>query len=54
MIIEAMDLDADPCADFYQYACGSWDRKHVIPQSMAAVNNVARVVEELSVKLYSM
>jgi putative endopeptidase len=29
--IRAMDFRADPCVDFYQYACGGWLASHPIP-----------------------
>ncbi|KAI9560850.1 hypothetical protein GHT06_011803 [Daphnia sinensis] len=32
-LIESMDLTADPCQDFFQYACGGWIEKHPIPDS---------------------
>ena len=28
----AMDLNVDPCQDFFQYACGRWIRKNPIPE----------------------
>jgi putative endopeptidase len=29
--VNALDKTADPCADFYQYACGTWMKKNPIP-----------------------
>ncbi|XP_053546318.1 membrane metallo-endopeptidase-like 1 [Bombina bombina] len=32
-IIQNMDPTIEPCTDFYQYACGGWLNKHVIPET---------------------
>ena len=29
--LSAIDKTADPCVDFYQYACGNWRKDHPIP-----------------------
>ena len=32
-IIQALDIEADPCQDFFQFACGQWIENNPIPDT---------------------
>lgn len=47
-IIERMDLTADPCIDFYQFACGSFTKSNIAPID----RNERTVLQDMQDQLY--
>uniref|UniRef100_A0A4Q8KB27 U6-Hexatoxin-Hc1a_1 n=1 Tax=Hadronyche cerberea TaxID=1107879 RepID=A0A4Q8KB27_HADCE len=38
-LLESMDTTADPCQNFYRYACGGWIDRHPIPPEKAGIRH---------------
>lgn len=46
-----MDPTAEPCADFFKYACGGWLKRNVIPETSSRYSNFDILRDELEVIL---
>ncbi|KAG2462924.1 neprilysin-like [Polypterus senegalus] len=50
-IIENMDTSAEPCQNFYQYACGGWLKKNIIPETSSRYSTFDILRDELEAVL---
>ncbi|KAF2352626.1 Peptidase M13 N-terminal domain [Trinorchestia longiramus] len=46
-----MDQSTDPCDDFFQYACGTWNKKHVIPEDRSSISTFEVMNDQLDLIL---
>ncbi|XP_076138077.1 neprilysin-like isoform X1 [Alosa pseudoharengus] len=50
-LIENMDSKVDPCENFYEYACGGWLKKNIIPETSSRYSTFDILRHELAVVL---
>lgn len=50
--VNAIDKSADPCQDFFQYACGNWNKNNPIPSDRAAWGRFTELAEYNNYLLY--
>jgi putative endopeptidase len=50
--VNAIDKSADPCQDFFKYACGTWNKNNPIPADRAAWGRFAELGEYNNYLLY--
>lgn len=50
-LLAAIDSTADPCQNFFQYACGSWNKKHIIPEDRSSISTFEVMADQLQVIL---
>lgn len=50
-LIENMDPTVNPCENFYQYACGGWLKKNIIPETSSRYSTFDILRDELEVVL---
>ncbi|KAL9885946.1 neprilysin-1-like [Glossina fuscipes] len=50
-LLDAMDITVNPCEDFFQYACGTWNKKHVIPEDKSSISTFEVLADNLQIIL---
>ncbi|XP_061393727.1 neprilysin-1 [Musca vetustissima] len=50
-LLSAMDTSANPCENFFQYACGTWNKIHIIPEDRSSISTFEVLADQQQVIL---
>ncbi|KAL4221419.1 Membrane metallo-endopeptidase-like 1 [Mactra antiquata] len=50
-LLESMDDSVDPCDDFFEYACGSWNKFNDIPEDRTSYDTFSKLRDILHIQL---
>ncbi|XP_064611411.1 neprilysin-like isoform X2 [Liolophura sinensis] len=50
-LMSSMNPHANPCDDFFEYACGTWNKLNVIPEDKPSYNTFSKLRDDLQVVL---
>lgn len=50
-LLSAMDVTVDPCEDFFSFACGNWNKKHLIPEDRSSISTFEVLSDQIQVIL---
>ncbi|RUS91043.1 hypothetical protein EGW08_001171 [Elysia chlorotica] len=52
-LVTTMDSSVEPCNNFYDFACGNWNKKNTIPDDQPSYNTFSKLGDEIQVILKS-
>ncbi|XP_040061858.1 neprilysin-2 isoform X2 [Ixodes scapularis] len=50
-LLQNMNQSVDPCENFYEFACGGWVHRHLIPEDKSSLSQFSLIQDQLDAKL---